>query len=139
MNCPSHWLSVNRSDLLLGVRAIARVVGTIPRPSCENSSNQELDLGKLVSFQCKCSKNTGYFQSEFDDNEIIDLQEAPCSSGTPSSRLDSVSPAPSCTGTTWSMSGPNTSRPRFSSVSGSETNEDLDLGFQFLLCFVCNN
>ena len=59
---------VKWSDLLLGVRAIARVVGSIPRPSCENSSDQELcSLGcNLVSSQCKCSTNTGYFQSQFD-------------------------------------------------------------------------
>ena len=36
---------VKWSDLLLGVGAIARVAGSIPGPSCENSSDQELDLG----------------------------------------------------------------------------------------------
>ena len=61
---------VKWSDLLLGVGAIARVVGSIPRPSCENSSDQELDLGMTNPWQpCvfPVCKNTGYFQSQFDD------------------------------------------------------------------------
>ena len=48
---PNKKKVVKWSDLLLGVRAIAWVVGSIPRPSCENSSDQELDLGMTYLWQ----------------------------------------------------------------------------------------
>ena len=46
-----------------GVGAIARVVGSIPRPSCENSSDQELDLGMTYLWQPLCLPNVNVLQT----------------------------------------------------------------------------